>query len=72
MKKILILLVLMSIPFIATAKQNVKYFSYKFCFNINEKAKCDLESLINQGNKIVSFSLDYHLKAMVVCYDDGR
>lgn len=62
----------MSIPFMATAKQHIKYFRYNLCFNVAEKAKCDLENLINQGNKIVSFSLDYQQKCMVVCYDDGR
>lgn len=72
MKKILILLALMSLPFMATAKQNVKCFRYNFCLNVAEKAKCDLENIINQGNKIVSFSLDYKQKAMIVCYDDGR
>lgn len=70
MKKILLILALMSIPFFATAKQKVKYFRYEFCFNVAEKAKCDLESLINQGYKIVSFSLDYQQKCMTVCYDE--
>ncbi len=72
MKKILIFLALMSIPFMATAKQHVKYFRYNFCLNVAEKAKCDLENLINQGNKIVSFSINYQVNHMIVCYDDGR
>lgn len=72
MKKILILLAMMSIPFLATAEQHVKYFRYNLCLDVAGRAKCDLESIINQGNKIVSFSLDYEQKAMVVCYDDGR
>lgn len=72
MKKILIFLALMSIPFMAIAKQKVQYFRYNLCLNVAEKAKGDLENLISQGNKIVSFSLDYQQKCMVVCYDDGR
>ena len=72
MKKILILLALISIPFMATAKQQVRYFRYHFCLNVAEKAKCDLEDIINKGNKIVSFSLDYKQMCMIVCYDDGR
>lgn len=72
MKKILAIMVAVLCMSTLSAKQCVKYFRYNFSLNVAESASTDLESLIRSGNKIVSFSLDYQQKCMVVVYDDGR
>ncbi len=72
MKKICFVLLLLSVSFLATAKQKVQYFRYNFTLNVAEAAQQDLEKLINSGNKIIGFSLDYSQKYMIVCYDDQK
>lgn len=72
MKKILAIMVAVLCMSTLSAKQYVKYFRYNFSLNVAESASTDLENLIRSGNKIVSFSLDYQQKCMVVVYDDGR
>lgn len=70
MKRIVIFLILVLIGMVASAKQYVQYFRYNFSFNVAQDAKCDLDDLIAKGNKIVSFSLDYSQKCMIVVYED--
>lgn len=70
MKKFLVLLVLLFVGSVVSAKQHVEYHRYNFSLNVASDAKADLEKLISQGYKIVSFSLDYSQKCMVVVYDD--
>lgn len=70
MKRFLILLVLLLVGSVVSAKQHVEYYRYNFSFNVASDAKADLEKLISQGFKIISFSLDYSQKCMVVVYDD--
>ena len=72
MKKILIMLVLLLVGSVVSAKQCVEYYRYIVSFNVASDAKADLEKLISQGFKIVSFSLDYSQKCMVVVYDDMK
>lgn len=72
MKKILAIMVAVLCMSTLSAKQCVKYFRYNFSMNVAESASSDLEKLINSGNKIISFSLDYQQKCMLVVYDDGR
>ncbi len=57
---------------VLSAKQYVEYYRYNFSFNVASDAKSDLENLFSQGNKIVSFSLDYSQKCMIVVYDDMK
>ena len=70
MKRFLIMLVLLLVGSVVSAKQRVKYYRYNFSFNVASDAKADLEKLISQGFKVISFSLDYGQKCMVVVYDD--
>lgn len=72
MKKILAVMVAILCMSTLSAKQCVKYYRYNFSINVAESASTDLERLIRSGNKIVSFSLDYHQRCMVVVYDDRR
>ena len=70
MKKLLIMLVLLSVSSVVSAKQCVEYYRYNFSFNVASDAKGDLEKLISKGFKIISFSLDYTQRCMLVVYDD--
>lgn len=54
------------------AKQFVEYYRYNFNLNVAKSATTDLENLIKNGFKIVSFSLDYQQKCMVVVYEDNK
>lgn len=72
MKKIFAIIVAALCMSALSAKQYVKYYRYNLSINVAESASKDLEKLISSGNKIVSFSLDYQQKCMVVVYDDGR
>ena len=72
MKKILAVMVAVLCMSTLSAKQCVKYYRYNLSINVAESASKELERLINSGNKIVSFSLDYQQKCMLVVYDDGR
>ena len=72
MKKILVGLVLFACSVGCFAKQKVEYYRYNLSMNIAQSAEKDLEKLIASGNKIVSFSLDYAQKCMLVVYDDGN
>ena len=72
MKRLLILLVLLLVGSVVSAKQCVEYYRYNFSFNVANDAKADLGKLISQGFKIISFSLDYSQKCMVVVYDDMK
>lgn len=70
MKKIIALLSLLLVGSVMSAKQKVEYYRYNLSFNVASAAKTDLESLISKGYVIISFSLDYEQKCMVVVYDD--
>ncbi|MBP5422698.1 MAG: hypothetical protein J6Y78_09690 [Paludibacteraceae bacterium] len=72
MKKLLTMLVLLLVGSVVSAKQCVEYYRYNLSLNVANAAKADLESLISRGFKIVSFSLDYSQKCMVVVYDDMK
>ena len=72
MKRFLILLVLLLVGSVVSAKQYVEYYRYNFSFNVASDAKSDLEKIIFNGFKIISFSLDYSQKCMVVVYDDMK
>lgn len=69
MKKFLFILALL-LSSIVSAKQCVEYHRYNFSLNVANDAKNDLQELISSGFKIVSFSLDYSQKCMIVVYDD--
>lgn len=72
MKKLLILLMLLVVGSIASAKQKVEYYRYNLSWNVASDAKTDLENLISKGFKIISFSLDYSQKCMLIVYDDMK
>ena len=72
MKKIILILGMLLVGFVMSAKQCVEYYRYNFSFNVASDAKSDLEELILKGYKIISFSLDYQQKCMVVVYDDMK
>lgn len=72
MKRFLILLVLLMAGSVMSAKQCVEYYRYNFSFNVASDAKTDLDKLISQGFKVISFSLDYGQKCMIVVYDDMK
>lgn len=72
MKKILAVMVAILCMSTLSAKQCVKYYRYNLSINVAKSASKELERLINSRNKIVSFSLDYQQKCMLVVYDDGR
>ncbi len=70
MKRFLILLFLLLTGSVVSAKQRVEYYKYNFSFNVAGDAKADLEKLISQGFKVISFSFNYRQKCMLVVYDD--
>lgn len=72
MKKLLIMLTLLLVGSVVSAKQCVVYFRYGLSLNVASSAKGDLDRLISEGYKIISFSLDYEQKCMVVVYDDMK
>ena len=72
MKKLLTMLLLLLVASVVSARQRVEYYRYNFSFNVAKDAEADLNKLISRGFKIVSFSLDYSQKCMVVVYDDMR
>ena len=72
MKRFLILLVLLLVGSVVSARQHVEYYRYNFSFNVASDAKDNLEALIDKGYKIISFSLDYSQKCMIVVYDDMK
>lgn len=72
MKKIIAVMVAAFCMSTLSAKQCVKYLRYNFSLNVAQSTSSDLEKFISSGNKIISFSLDYKKKCMVVVYDDGR
>lgn len=73
MKKLLITLALLSASAVASAKQHVACYRYAyFSVGIADRATADLDKLISQGYKIVSFSLNFDVKYMIVIYDDMR
>jgi hypothetical protein len=72
MRKLSIVLALLFASFTVQAKQCIEYYRYNFSFNVANDAKNDLQELISQGFKIVSFSLDYTQKCMLVVYEDGK
>ncbi len=72
MKKLFIMLALLLVGSVMSAKQCTVYYRYDFSFNVASSAKADLDKLISQGFKIVSFSLDYSQKCMLVVYDDMK
>lgn len=72
MKRFLILLVLLLVGSVVSAKQCVEYYRYNFVWNVASSAKTDLENLISKGFKIISFSLDYQQACMIVVYDDMK
>jgi hypothetical protein len=64
MKKILLILSLVLMGSVISARQYVEYYRYNFSFNVASDAKDDLETLIKKGFKIISFSLDYSQKCI--------
>lgn len=72
MKKIFIIFGLLTCLSTLHAKQCVEYFRYNFSFNVANDASTTLQSIIDKGYKIISFSLDYEQKCMIVVYDDGK
>lgn len=72
MKRFLILLVLLLVGSVVSAKQCVVYYRYIFALNVASSAKKDLDNLISQGFKIISFSLDFEQSCMIVVYDDMK
>lgn len=72
MKKLLILLALLLAGSVVLAKQCIEYYRYNFSLNVAASAKDSLDNLISQGYEIISFSLDYSQKCMVVAYDDMK
>lgn len=72
MKKLLILLALLLVGSVVSAKQRIEYYRYNLSWNVASDAKTDLERLISEGFKIISFSLDYSQKCMLIVYDDMK
>ena len=72
MKRFLIILFLLLVGSVVSAKQRVEYYRYNFSFNVASDAKADLEKLISQGFKVISFSLDYGQKCMIVVYKESK
>ncbi len=69
MKKFIIILSLLLVSSVMFAKQKVEYFRYGLAFNVASAAKNDLDDLIDRGYKIISFSLDYNQRCMIVVYE---
>ena len=72
MKKLLIMLILLLFSAVVSAKQYVECYRYTFSLNVASDATESLNNLISRGFKIISFSLDYAHKYMIVVYDDMR
>ena len=72
MKRFLIALALLLFCSVVSAKQCVEYYRYNFSLNVASSAKKDLDNLISQGYKIISFSLDYQQNCMIVVFDDMK
>lgn len=73
MKKIFATLILaLTMTVSVFAKQVVKYYRYNLSLNVAANAQSDLERLIEQGNTIVSFSLDYQQKCMLIVYENNK
>ena len=69
MKKIMLVLLFTLVANCIQAKQQVEYYRYWVCMNVAEAASDDLKELIKKGYKIISFSLDYSQKTMIVVYE---
>lgn len=72
MKKLLILLALLLVGSVVSAKQRVEYYRYNLSWNVASDAKTDLENLISKGFRIISFSFDYTQRCMLIVYDDMK
>lgn len=72
MKKVLLILSLVLMGSVMSARQHVEYYRYNFSFNVASDVKDNLEALIDKGYKIIAFSLDYSQKCMIVVYDDMK
>lgn len=73
MKKLLIMLALLSASAVVSAKQYVEYYRYTyFTLDIAGKIKADLDKLISNGYKITSICFDSKIKCMFVVYEDNR
>lgn len=72
MKKIILLLMFTLVSNFLQAKQIVEYYRYYMTVNVALSASNDLKTLIEKGYRIISFSLDYSQKTMIVVYDDGK
>lgn len=70
MKRFLIVLALLLVGSVVSAKQCVVYYRYNFALNVASSAKKDLDNLISQGFKIIS--LDLEQLCMIVVYDDMK
>ena len=70
MRKIILILGMLLVGSVMSAKQYVEYYRYNFSFNVASSAKSDLEALISKGYRIIGFSLDYQQSCMIVVYDD--
>ena len=69
MKKLILVLTMMLLSSTIFAKQKVEYFRYT-CVNVARACKDDLDALIDKGYKIISFSLYYGCRCMVVVYEE--
>lgn len=72
MKKIFIMLALLLVSAVVSAKQYVECYRYTFSLNVASDATESLNNLISKGFKIVTFNLDYAHKYMIVVYADMR
>jgi hypothetical protein len=72
MRKIILILSMLLVGSVMSAKQCVEYYRYNFSFNVASDAKSDLEDLISKGYRIIGFSLDYKQSCMIVVYDDNK
>lgn len=70
MKKFLFILALVFASFTVSAKQCAEYYRYNLSMNVAQSARDDLRELISSGYKIISFSLDYSQRCMIVVYDN--
>ena len=70
MKKLFATLLIMFTVSFCFAKQRCEYYRYNFSINVASDAKKTLDELISKGKKIISFSLDYQQKCMVVVFEE--
>jgi len=71
MKKLLIVLALLSASTMISAKQYVEYYRYSyFTTDIADKIKADLDKLISSGYRITSICFASRIKCMLVVYED--